>query len=148
MRVNRMSQRTIRQSVPKRRPADQGQQSRFRSKTVCAALVASALLCACGSSKVVCPAIAGFGIALTVVDSVTGAAPATGSSVVVTYVGSSTDTLKNATTANEYSIPGGGPIDLRVITAGYRDWVESGINVAVNSCNIPQTIQVTAKLQR
>jgi hypothetical protein len=102
---------------------------------------------ACSSIKVACPAIAAFGIALTVVDSVTEG-PVAGSTVLANFGGSYVDTLMNATTSNEFNIPGGGTINLHVITPGYRDWTESGINVAVNSCDIPTEINLTARLQR
>ncbi len=147
--INRVDPHRAKCSALSRRQNRRATQPRqwglLRATVTCAA---AAVLGACHSTETVCPEIAAFGISLTVVDSMTGAAPSTGSRVVVDRVGSVTDTVQNATTSNFYRIFGSGRINLRVITAGYRDWIDSGITVAVNSCQIPQTVQLTAKLQR
>jgi hypothetical protein len=106
----------------------------------------------CKPDLIGCPAGVENAIALTVVDSVTRAAPAAPSTIVATngkY--SETDTSETGNPMdNVYAIGFGrsGTFALLVKTPGYADWSASGAHVAANNCGEPQPVALTAQLQR
>ena len=91
-------------------------------------------------------------ISLTVVDSITGVAPAATSTIVATS-GTYTETDTNFTgnpMDNTYAIGFGrsGTFALLATTPGYARWSASGVIVAAGNCGVPQTVALVAKLQR
>lgn len=106
----------------------------------------------CKPDLVGCTLILENAISLTVIDSLTGAAPASTSTIVATS-GTYTETDTNATANpmdNDYAIGFGrsGTFALLVKTPGYADWSASGVIVAANSCGSPGNVVLVAKLQR
>ena len=105
----------------------------------------------CKPDLVGCPAILENAISLTVVDSLTGMAPAATSTIVVTNgTYTETDTSSTGNPAdNNYSIGFGraGTFALVVTTPGYATWSKSGVMVAASNCGIPQSVALVAKLQ-
>jgi hypothetical protein len=105
----------------------------------------------CKPDIVGCPASLTNSISLTVVDSMTGAAPAA-TSTIVARSGTYTETDTNETgnpMDNVYAIGFGrsGKFTLLVKTPGYADWSAAGVTVARNSCGPSEHVALVAKLQ-
>jgi hypothetical protein len=99
-----------------------------------------------------CAAALRYAISLTVVDSLTGAAPAATSTIVATsgvYAETDTNSTGNPMD-NTYAIGLGrsGTFALLVTTPGYADWSASRVIVGAGDCGVPQTVALVAKLQR
>ena len=106
----------------------------------------------CKPDIVGCPLTLTNSISLTVVDSMTDAAPAATSTIVATS-GTYAETDTNETgnpMDNVYAIAFGrsGTFTLLVKTPGYADWLTSGVRVARNSCGPSEHVALVAKLQR
>ena len=112
---------------------------------------------ACNSpSGVICTAEFRFGLAITVVDSVTSSPPASAlliarSGTFVDSVGPNAPFSTNAgsspvlilNTAGERA----GTYDVTVRAPGYRDWLGSGIKISADECHV-KPVAITALLQR
>ena len=109
----------------------------------------SGLAAGCRTGDVVCPTTLKYAIALRVVDSVMGMPPGTGSAVVATS-GVRADTALSPSSENVYLIGlrRSGVFTITVETPGYRDWSSSGVVVAADDCGVPQTVLLTARIQR
>ena len=115
------------------------------------ALIATIGSVACGGPDF-CPATESFALQITVVDSASGTFPAAGS-VLSAINGEYSETQPPsgiAGTDHSFDVGAGraGSYSLSIRTAGYRDWVRSGLKVDADACGQPKTVQLRALVQR
>ena len=95
-----------------------------------------------------CPQVSRDGLALTIVDSVSGLPVANGATVVVTD-GNFQQTITIPATPSAATVAAApdrpGTYSIVVRRAGYHNWTRSGIEVRSDGC-LPETIAVTARL--
>jgi hypothetical protein len=127
----------------------------FASRTVAAsttALLTTLTLTACGiADPVVCTTISVPGLAVTVKDSASGAAPA-GPGSLVAVDGAYRDSVVTAFPSSDgltfyAASERTGMYDVTVREAGYRDWTRTGIRVRGDVCHVT-TVHLTALLQK
>jgi len=111
-------------------------------------LAASAVIACNRPTETVCPANLPPAMLLTVVDSVSGLPPTAPSTIAATSQG--VPVPIEPTDDNKYTIGFGrsGTFSVSAKTPGYTDWSASGIVVPSNSCGMPITVNLVARLQR
>jgi hypothetical protein len=120
-------------------------------------LIGAIVAQACTSpSGLVCTAEYRFGLAITVIDSVTSSPPTAATLIARsgTFVDSVGPTAPYSIHVNDSPVlilnsagERAGTYDVTVRSPGYRDWTRSGINVSADECHVRLT-SVTARLQR
>lgn len=112
-------------------------------------ILLAACTAACGGSTdpIVCTEQFVFGLTVQVVDSVTGTAQATGSTLTLiegTYVESTTDSFDGLTLAGAGERPG--TYLVSVARAGYHTWTVADVEVTADECHVIP-VSMLAELQ-
>ena len=121
---------------------------------LCVALPAAAVSCHLLTGDRVCTTEFRYGLAVFVRDSATGAAAASGATLVTVDQHGSVDSMSfppNRADLDSTALPGAGEhagtFVVTVRRPGYRDWVRSGVQVTADACHVRLTT-ITALLQR
>jgi hypothetical protein len=124
---------------------------RFESLVVVAMALGAATGCSSPMNDgIVCPDIFIPGLAVTVVDSASGAGVAAGATVIARDGAFADSTARPATGSDTapFSLAGrAGAYSLTVRKSGYGTWTKNGIQVVNQDACFVKTVSVTAKLQ-